>query len=206
MSIYMPDGREVEQGGPEDRATWWTCAICGHTGPHVGVQPNGSRRCVGSCGDDVAHNPNVPRVRTLLLPLLLICLPACGVMAGLGTDYSADTGADDVEVVDAVTSDVGQETSSDLFRDSSSTQEAATVADAAVADAITPDAAEAGPTPCCYVEGTVVQCNPSAPFYCTPMESPPTTYVCTQPECGAAGGTICTAPGVSQTGSVSVCP
>lgn len=49
--LKMPDGREVEQGGPEDRATWWTCTQCNFTGPHVGTDPEGK-----------TLNPNVPRM------------------------------------------------------------------------------------------------------------------------------------------------
>ena len=62
--LLMPDGTEVEQGGPEDRATWWTCSQCGFTGPHVGFTMDRAgfflKRCLGSCGGENL-NPNVPR-------------------------------------------------------------------------------------------------------------------------------------------------
>ena len=63
MKLYLPDGTPVEQGSPEDKATWWTCSHCGFTGPHVGEDKNGEKRCMGSCGVDVKPNPNVPRLR-----------------------------------------------------------------------------------------------------------------------------------------------
>lgn len=63
MKLYMPDGTAVEQGGPEDRATWWTCKVCGFTGPHVGAHADGRKVCRGiSCSDgNVTKNPGVPR-------------------------------------------------------------------------------------------------------------------------------------------------
>ena len=61
-TVVMPDGVSVEQGGPEDRATWWTCERCGFNGPNVGeTTGGGQRRCRGSCGG-VWDNPNVPRL------------------------------------------------------------------------------------------------------------------------------------------------
>jgi hypothetical protein len=59
--LYMPDGREVEQGSPEDMATWWTCGGCGFRGPHVGSSPDGGHRCLGIICGGVTKNPNVPR-------------------------------------------------------------------------------------------------------------------------------------------------
>jgi hypothetical protein len=60
--LKMPDGREVDQGGPEDRATWWTCGSlgCNFRGPNVGADDSGQPRCMGSCGGKTP-NPNVPR-------------------------------------------------------------------------------------------------------------------------------------------------
>jgi hypothetical protein len=60
--LQMPDGRIVVQGGPEDRAAWWTCAYCEFTGPHVGMGADGKRGCQGSCAvRPTTPNPNVPR-------------------------------------------------------------------------------------------------------------------------------------------------
>lgn len=56
----MPDGTEVEQGGPEDQATWKTCYVCEHTGPHVGTDKRGRNACMGSCGG-IRPNPDIPR-------------------------------------------------------------------------------------------------------------------------------------------------
>jgi len=72
--LYMPDGREVEQGGPEDMATWWTCRGCGFRGPLVGSRPDGSHRCLGSCGG-VTENPNAPRADRFA------SMPSCGASA-----------------------------------------------------------------------------------------------------------------------------
>lgn len=58
--LKMPDGREVEAGGPEDMATWWTCSRCAWTGPFVGTDSEGEKRCMGSCGGKTL-NPNVPK-------------------------------------------------------------------------------------------------------------------------------------------------
>jgi len=58
--VYMPDGTEVEQGGPEDQATWKTCFVCEHTGPHVGTDKQGRNACMGSCGG-IRPNPDIPR-------------------------------------------------------------------------------------------------------------------------------------------------
>ena len=61
MKLKMPDGREVEQGSPEDRATWWSCSRCGFHGPNVGTRADGTKGCMASCGGET-QNPNVPRV------------------------------------------------------------------------------------------------------------------------------------------------
>lgn len=62
MKLRMSDGTEVEQGGPEDRATWWTCTRCFFTGPHVGTDEHGQRACMGVICRGVALNPNVLRL------------------------------------------------------------------------------------------------------------------------------------------------
>src|SRR5271154_4118094 len=64
MKLKMPDGREVEQSGPEDRATWWTCKSCGFTGPAVGSDPNGEHRCMGIICGGRNMNPNTPKIDT----------------------------------------------------------------------------------------------------------------------------------------------
>lgn len=61
MKLKMPDGRMVEQGGPEDRATWWYCSKCGFHGPNVGLDAQDKKACMGSCGG-IKENPNVPRL------------------------------------------------------------------------------------------------------------------------------------------------
>lgn len=51
----LPNGRV--QGGPEDRAHWWTCSVCHFTGPLVGLCEDGkTRACLASCGG-VDPNP-----------------------------------------------------------------------------------------------------------------------------------------------------
>jgi len=61
VMLKMPEtGEMVEQGGPEDRATWLMCGSCGFRGPHVGFNKDGDPRCLGSCGG-VTENPKVPR-------------------------------------------------------------------------------------------------------------------------------------------------
>lgn len=61
--LQMSDGRLVDQGGPEDRATWWKCGQCQFTGPNVGSgSQKGTHRCMGVLCGGVEENPNVPRV------------------------------------------------------------------------------------------------------------------------------------------------
>lgn len=61
-NLRMPrTGEMVEQGGPEDRATWLTCQVCSFTGPHVGLTEDGEPACLGSCGG-VKPNPEAPRL------------------------------------------------------------------------------------------------------------------------------------------------
>lgn len=59
--LEMPDGKLVPQNGPEDRATWWTCTQCGFTGPAVGTNPEGVRRCMGIICGGVKLNPTSPK-------------------------------------------------------------------------------------------------------------------------------------------------
>lgn len=60
--LQMPlTGELVEQGGPEDRATWLICGYCSFNGPHVGYTEEGKPACMGSCGG-VKANPKVPRL------------------------------------------------------------------------------------------------------------------------------------------------
>jgi hypothetical protein len=60
IKLILPaDGREVEQGSAEDRATWWTCSLCHYTGPFVMSTSIGDRRCF-PCGGET-DNPHVPR-------------------------------------------------------------------------------------------------------------------------------------------------
>lgn len=60
--LVLPDGTPVEQGSPEDRATWWSCETCGFHGPHVGSNAEGKKACMGIFCNGVTPNPNVPRV------------------------------------------------------------------------------------------------------------------------------------------------
>ena len=60
--LKMPEtGEMVEQGGPEDRATWMTCDQCGFWGPNVGYDDWYRPACLGSCGG-VSPNPAAPRL------------------------------------------------------------------------------------------------------------------------------------------------
>ncbi len=59
--LTMPNGTKVEQGGPEDKATWWTCGYCGFKGPHVGSNDKDEPACLASCGGKT-KNPNAPRI------------------------------------------------------------------------------------------------------------------------------------------------
>jgi hypothetical protein len=60
--LRMPDGRMVRQGGPEDRATWWTCQQCHFTGPAVGSNERGEHVCMGILCGGKTMNPAVPRL------------------------------------------------------------------------------------------------------------------------------------------------
>ncbi len=44
--------------GYEDKSKFWTCELCKHTGPLVGVSLIGRRLCLGSCGG-LCPNPDV---------------------------------------------------------------------------------------------------------------------------------------------------
>lgn len=59
--LMMPDGTEVEQNGPEDKATWWTCWVCGFKGPAVGADKQGRHACMGIMCDGVELNPTSPK-------------------------------------------------------------------------------------------------------------------------------------------------
>ncbi len=60
--LRLPDGRMVAQGGPEDRATWWTCQQCHFTGPAVGSNERGEHVCMGILCGGKTMNPAVPRL------------------------------------------------------------------------------------------------------------------------------------------------
>ncbi len=50
----LPNG--LVQGGAEDRATWWTCTMCGFHGPLVGSTPGGVKACMGAiCGGEIPN-------------------------------------------------------------------------------------------------------------------------------------------------------
>lgn len=63
MMLTLPDGREVEQGSADDRATWWRCYYCDFVGPHVGTRDDGRRACLGIICGGTVPNPNVPRIK-----------------------------------------------------------------------------------------------------------------------------------------------
>lgn len=78
MKLIMSDGRECEQGSPEDKATWWRCAQCGFTGPAVGSNLDGEPRCMGIMCNGVTPNPNVPHIpEPKPIPMRLVC-ESCG--------------------------------------------------------------------------------------------------------------------------------
>lgn len=60
--LTMPDGIKVEQGGPEDKATWWTCTACEFTGPNVGSNEAGEHVCMGIICGGKTLNPDTPRI------------------------------------------------------------------------------------------------------------------------------------------------